>query len=320
MNGAAPKIEIFTPFGQAFELTKKILFQPFDLKKWCVIGFAAFLAMGSGGFSGFRFPGGGNWTNHVSTKGEDIRSFIGQLEPIWLIAIGVGIFLLIAIIVVFMWLRARAHFIFIDCVVRNRAAIVQPWHEYRAEGNNYFVFSLLVALGLVAFVAAFALLIIGGIMLSNRHQADASVLGIVLLVGTCLGLFFVLGLFGVLIQFVPPIMYRRRGGAWPALVDLLKLLGESPGIFILYFLFSIVIGIAMVVLLLVAVCATCCIAAIPYVGTVVLLPIYVFIQSFSLLFLRQFGPDYDVWQRLDQVSATSTLPPSVPPAPPPIQS
>jgi len=31
MNGTEPKIEIFKPFGEAFELTKKILFQPFDL-------------------------------------------------------------------------------------------------------------------------------------------------------------------------------------------------------------------------------------------------------------------------------------------------
>ena len=28
MNGSEPKIEIFKPFGEAFELMKKILFQP----------------------------------------------------------------------------------------------------------------------------------------------------------------------------------------------------------------------------------------------------------------------------------------------------
>ncbi len=44
MNGTEPKIEIFKPFGEAFELMKRILFQPFDVKKWFVIGFAAWLA------------------------------------------------------------------------------------------------------------------------------------------------------------------------------------------------------------------------------------------------------------------------------------
>jgi len=52
MNGTEPKIEIFKPFGEAFELMKGILFQPFDVKKWFVIGFAAWLAnLGSGGFN-----------------------------------------------------------------------------------------------------------------------------------------------------------------------------------------------------------------------------------------------------------------------------
>ena len=52
MNGSEPKIEIFKPFGEAFELMKKILFQPFDVKKWFVVGFAAWLAnLGGGGFN-----------------------------------------------------------------------------------------------------------------------------------------------------------------------------------------------------------------------------------------------------------------------------
>jgi hypothetical protein len=44
MNGTESKIEIFKPFGEAFELMKRILFQPFDFKKWLVVGFAAWLA------------------------------------------------------------------------------------------------------------------------------------------------------------------------------------------------------------------------------------------------------------------------------------
>jgi len=29
---------------------------------------------------------------------------------------------------------------FTDCIVRNRGAIVEPWHEFRTEGNRYFGF------------------------------------------------------------------------------------------------------------------------------------------------------------------------------------
>ena len=59
MNGSEPRIEIFKPFGEAFELMKKILFQPFDLRKWLVIGFAAWVAnlgAGGGGIGNFNYP------------------------------------------------------------------------------------------------------------------------------------------------------------------------------------------------------------------------------------------------------------------------
>src|SRR5207247_9618314 len=53
MNGTARKIEILAPFNQAIELTRLILFHPFDITKWLVIGFAAFL-------SGWFNSGGGS--------------------------------------------------------------------------------------------------------------------------------------------------------------------------------------------------------------------------------------------------------------------
>jgi len=56
MNGTKPKIEIFKPFGEAFELMKKVLFKPFEFKKWLVIGFAAWLAnLGGGGGFNYRY-------------------------------------------------------------------------------------------------------------------------------------------------------------------------------------------------------------------------------------------------------------------------
>ena len=69
--------------------------------------------------------------------------------------------------------------------------------------------------------------------------------------------------------------------------------------FALYILFQIVLGMAIGVIVFGAVVITCCCAlfllAIPYLGTVLLLPVLVFKRSYSLYFLRQFGPDYDVF-------------------------
>ena len=70
MNGDQPKIEIFEPFGAAYEMMKKILFQPFDFAKWLVIGFAAFLSGLWGGGYHINFPSGGDWNFPLDQSSE----------------------------------------------------------------------------------------------------------------------------------------------------------------------------------------------------------------------------------------------------------
>ena len=55
-------------------------------------------------------------------------------------------------------------------------------------------------------------------------------------------------------------------------------------------------------------CVTCCIGGLPYISTVLLLPAIVWLATFKLLFIRQFGDQYDVWANA-AVPAPSTLPP-----------
>src|SRR5881394_17363 len=124
MNGSQPKIEIFEPFGAAYELMKSILFQPFDFAKWCVIGFAAFLSGSWGGGFQFQFPSKGNWNWSFRSVSSNNFSAPDSL-PVWFLPfiIALGVFILI-VMFVFMWIKARGRFIFTDCVVKNRAAIV----------------------------------------------------------------------------------------------------------------------------------------------------------------------------------------------------
>jgi hypothetical protein len=89
-------------------------------------------------------------------------------------------------------------------------------------------------------------------------------------------------------------MYRQRCRAFQAFGIIVRLIATYPGEILLYCLFLIVLVLATAMVACVATCATCCIVAIPYVGTVILLPVFVLLRSFSLLFVRQFGPDYDV--------------------------
>jgi hypothetical protein len=293
MNGTEPKIEIFKPFGEAFELMKKILFQPFDLTKWLVIGFAAFLARLSGGF-GYSF----NWSPGKDQKAiaesfRDVGS-VGQLDWWVIVLIIIGGLFFLALIVVLMWLGARGRFIFTDCIVQNRGAIVAPWKEFRIQGNSFFLFSLLIALCIIGLVVIAGL----GLALPLIAQGAGARPGLGFWIGLSLFLFFLLCLsigWMVISQLIVPIMYRQRCLALPAFSRSLGLITTCPGPMLLYFLFLLVILFAAGLISCFAACVTCCIAAIPYIGTVILLPIPVTLSGFSLLFLRQFGPDYDVW-------------------------
>ena len=290
MNGNGSKIEIFKPFGEAFELMKKILFQPFDLKKWLVIGFAAWLAsLGAGGGGNFNYP---------DSKHKEAHKFneaIGQIpHPVLIAGISVLICVVLVLIVVFAWLRARGRFILVDCIVRNRAAIVEPWKEFRAECNSFVLFSLLVALIVVPVIVIAGLVLIVP-FIPGRGQAEPGLLFWIGISATALISVSLIFVWALATQLMVPIMYRQRCRARLAFVQTADLVSTQPGPLLLYVLFFMLLAVAMVMISCLVTCATCCIAAIPYVGTVILLPIPVTLGAFSLLFLRQFGTEYDVW-------------------------
>jgi hypothetical protein len=309
VNGSAGKIEILKPFGEAFELTKKILFQPFSFEKWLVIGFAAFL---SGHFAGmgFNFPVGG-FPPHQANPNFGSADW-DEWKPWLAIAIAVSGVVVVALIIVLTWLKARGNFIFTDCIARNRAAIVDPWREYRREGNSYFLFLLSVMFGAMAVFGLAALILViplgaFGQGMSNHVMVPLFIVLLVLLgiLWICFALFF-----GVTSYFMLPVMYIRRCRALEAFPRVARLVLDNGGHFVLFCLFSICLLLGAGMIGGIATCATCCLALLPYVGTVILLPIFVFFRSFGLCFIRQFGPDYDVWAAVQQ---SPSVPPSLPP-------
>ena len=201
MNGTEAKIEIFKPFGEAFELTKKILFQPFDLMKWLVIGFAAFLSGHVGGV-GINFRP--RQANHMLPPHFD------HWRPWLQITIAFFALLVFALIIVLVWLKARGNFIFTHCVVRNRAAIREPWREYRKEGNSYFLFFLAIMLGVLVLVAIMiaTFIALGWLGYHARERSPITFIGSLLF----LFVFWLsISIFiGVVSYFMAPVMYRRR--------------------------------------------------------------------------------------------------------------
>ena len=206
---------------------------------------------------------------------------------------------------------------FLHCVAQNKAEVKVPWHKFRHQGNSLFVFRLV--LGVIGFicvavpVGVLALLII---LLARKsvYTAGALVIGIILLVLIAIGIGIVFALVSKFTKdFVVPIMYLRGSRCLDAWGEFWHLLGSNKGRFALYILFQIVISMAIGAIVTMVACVTCCCAAcifaIPYIGTVALLPILVFGRSYSLYYLAQYGGQYDVFIPIAQLQEPPTVGP-----------
>lgn len=66
------------------------------------------------------------------------------------------------------------------------------------------------------------------------------------------------------------------------------------------FVLGIGVGIAVLFFALVTCCTGLLLVAIPFVGTVILLPIIYTFRAFSIEFLAQFGEEYNVFPKTDE--------------------
>jgi hypothetical protein len=294
------RIAYLEPFERAWERMKLALFRPFDLHKWFVVGFNAFLA----GLAESR-------NGSVGERGRGDMSFREFLDlpnkawawltshPGWFIAIGILALVVIAIAITLLWLSSRGKFMFLDNVVHNRAEIAKPWREFRKEGDSLFLWRL--AFGFVAiaiFVAFIVFFFAGARGLYEAGFEDR--MPVLLLVGlglTFLLLLIVIGYISLFLNdFVVPIMAKDRITTVAAWRRFLQLLGRHPLAFILYGIIIFVLYILFVIVVIVAGVVTCCIGwlllVIPYIGTVVTLPVWYAFRTFSLEFLAQFGTEY----------------------------
>jgi hypothetical protein len=304
MNG---QVSATRAIGQAIEHVRTVLFRPFDLGRWVMLGFIAFLAyLGEGGSSlGYR-RGLGSDDAFV----EGARSVVTWMMDHRLLT-GIILFfaflIILALVVLFQWLSSRATFVYIDCLATNRAELVRPWREHREIADSYFFWRLIFGLctGFVSLLLVLPLLISFLSALASGDEMDPwKVLFGSALVFLTIPLLMVVVLVAVLVrltlrEFVAPVQYMNRIKCGRAFRIVLGMIGSQPGAFIIYVLLKILIAIVVFLGLLVLGCATCCIGfccmAIPVIGQTILQPLFVFLRSFSLFFLQGFGPEFDVF-------------------------
>ncbi len=316
-------ISVIDPVSAAIQKTKEILFSPFNIGKWFGLGFCAFLAnLGTGGGSG----GGGQGNFNNSLRNSSGKNAAPEFDKIihdagnWfshnfaiVLIVGVAVFLfIIAVGLLCSWLSSRGQFMFIDGIVKNRGLVKQPWHEYRAEGNSLFKFKICLGLiyGFVSLVVVGLCVLIAWSDISSKSFGAMGIVSII--VFGCYMFFAVLT--GVTIEFlthnfVVPAMYLRRVKVMAAWGIVRQTFGDHKFKLFLYFLFMIVLGIPIAIGTALFTCCTCCLAAIPYLGSVMLLPVSVFWRSYSLYFLEQFGPEWQFFERAGEPALSMEVEP-----------
>jgi len=172
-------------------------------------------------------------------------------------------------------------------------------------------------LGLVLFLPVVG--IVAAIILKMVLQGEPNFASILLAAGLVLAMVPLAIGFALVrkftMDFVVPFMYLRRATCVAAWWEFWQLLKANLGTFTVYILFQIVLGMAISAIVIAAIVVTCCLACcillLPFVGTVLLLPVLIFKRAYSLYYLAQFGPEYDVFP---QPAAAPAMPP--PPAAP----
>jgi len=304
-------ISVIDPISPALERVKIMLFKPFDFGKWFVIGFCAWLAyLGSRGGPNFNFGGGQRFGGPPGQAAHHARDVVVD-NLFWIIPVAIIVFLvMIAIGFVITWLSSRGHFMFLHCVAHNKAQVKLPWRKFKRQGNSLFLFRIVVGLIIFAFFMLLIAMLVGiGVLLfAGRGEPHALPIIFMVLLAICLIIpaAIVAGLIMKFTRdFVVPIMFLRQGNCIAAWREFWKLLTANKGKFALYILFQIVIALAVGTIVFACVCITCCclgcILAIPYIGTVLMLPVLIFDRSYTLYYLRQYGTAFDVF-----IPATAT--------------
>jgi hypothetical protein len=328
-------IDFTRAFDTAWERMMVLLFRPFRLEKWFVIGFSAFLAGLLAGGNGYNGSGSNIFTNNSNLQGEqfhfggspvnpthlsnpfDSMPWAGMSMTVMILIFALAIIFGLVLGLVLCWLGSRGQFLLLDNVVRNRGAIAGPWGAYASAANRVFGFYVLLTfLGIAVFVPFVVVGVIIALPLIHHQHAINSVeitafvfLGIAYLVIVIPWAIFVF----LFREWAIPLVFRHGGTVRHALGRLWTIIRLHPGATTLFVLLRMALAIGVGIISIGVCCFTCCLEAIPYLGTVFLLPVLLFIKCFSLDCLAQFGPDYDVWT-VDVPPAAVLAPQPPPPA------
>ncbi len=290
MTNYTKPISLIEHVAPSIAHTKAILFAPFNLSRWLAIGLCAWLAT----------LGEGRGPNLLSEEYNETLNQVQSTLTAHPMLFGVLVIFSIALTVMIIWLGSRGRFMFYHCVLYNSNEIAHPWHYYQHLAASLFKFRLILAIMGIASGMGFM-----GLITSTAGSAfQVSDLSLILPESPFL-MPLLLIILGLLIcdiltnDFVVPIMHKHTLTCTAAWSHVWRTVGASKLTLFLYLLFkamvAMAVGSAFLFIGLITRNTIYQMLMIPYVGTLILLPVLTFKRVFALHYLRQFGPDFDLF-------------------------
>ena len=319
------EISLVRPFFSALNDTKRLLFRPFKIGQWFRLGFLAFLsligkpiAIELGEFESWITASqllflanlsrvfGFSWVP-PSIPALPSFSLPKEMSPsLFIVGLLVGILAIILLTFLgILWscVQTRGMFMFIGGLARPRESIHALWNEQRDNGKSMFFF--LIQLWLILLVMSFIVWLSTSIILGSTVGIDnflASPLSSpaflpIVLAGILLFVFAMILLIFI-VDFVVPIIYCRGlgpGGVWGAWHYFINSFwNQDKKSIVNYSLLRVLMLIGIVAIAKILTIVTFNLASIPYLGSLLLLPLSVFQQVYPLRFIEQFGADWQI--------------------------
>jgi len=292
--------------SKAVERSQQLLF-PFNANKWFALGFTVFLAQCGDGGGGGSFPslpsgpsssssggGGGASSFDFQKVIDDALASLNRDLALYATVAAIGAALVLGLAILIVWFSSRAKLMFVESVIWDRVDIGGQWVRAAELGMSLSKFRLALGFGgWLLFLCSLAGAVVAALpdFKSGDFFGTRALIGYGILGASALFIGFPLAVVGALLDdFVVPLMVVRNARvrqAW-AICRAEVLAGNVGGI-VLFYLLRIGLAFAIAIAAMVISCVTCCLTAIPYVGTVLMLPIFVFSRAYPLYYLEGLG-------------------------------
>lgn len=288
------------------------LFYPFNAQKWLGVGFSAFLYSLSASYQSnisnfLRADWRGIYRSLLGAfqksdaQGSEVFAALLQNSLFLQVMIGVIVGCLGVMSLVLLWFSSRGQMMLIFNVANNDPQIIRPWEQYAREANQLFIvrFGLFVLwtlffAGLVLIVFRLGLWNAAEQTLNPPSNPDVfGIGGLVAFAAVGVGGLFLLEF--IVYAFVSPVLYIKRLSAGGAIRESLNLILSRPLSFLVYVLGMMLVFLGMLFVAALVSCVLFCISWIPFVSTLIFLPLIVFTQAIPLYYISQFGAEYNVF-------------------------